>query len=139
MAVAFGKDTTVDVSTDGGTTLIPVNKVFRISSREEQTDDEKIYTFNSATPETDAGEDEGTLDLSWMWDDADPGQEAVRAARDAGTAIFFQILWNGTKGFSRDFTVQSKNTDSDPNGTGTSKRVTEQLTLTSAGPSTPVP
>lgn len=64
-----------------------------------------VSVFDKATRLTTYEAREGTMTLDGLFNDNDPGQQALRSASASNAVIGVQILWDGTNGFSQDVRV----------------------------------
>lgn len=92
------------VSTDGGTTWVPLNDMQTQDEGGEGTTTTTSVLMSSSTYST-AGTPNNTLTVGGLFDLDDPGQVAVRAAKQSGSVIKFRKLYDGVKGYSVDVTV----------------------------------
>lgn len=92
------------VSADGGTTWLPLNDMQTQDEGGEGTTTTTSVLMTTATYST-AGTPNNTLTVGGLFDIDDPGQVAVRAAKQSGDPILFRKLYDGTKGYSVEVTV----------------------------------
>lgn len=139
MSYVLSKDTELHVSETENGEYHLVGGGLTIATRDENADDEEIYTFGSLNALVSESEDTADIDFTFLFDPADTnGQNILRAAKKDGSSVFIRTLWDGEAGEQRECRVRSINMDADRNGTGQNKFVRGTLSLRAIGPATTV-
>lgn len=138
MGAISGKDYVVAVCATAGGTYVPVGYAHTASGRRGATTGENIYTFSNPTPITEAGDTSRTLDINFLLDLTDAGQELIRDALDSGDTVFVRKLYDGDNGEQWEASVSNYQDDADANGTGINRFVRGSCTLTGIGDVTPI-
>lgn len=90
---ALGKGATLSISTDGGTTYVPVKQLKTITYPSSKADFDDITNMDSTGAYREfvpTLNDSGTADFQGVWAETDPGQVACSAAFEAQTLCLFK-------------------------------------------------
>lgn len=105
MATKFqlGKGAVLSLSTDGGTTWVPIKQLKTITFSGSKQDFDDITNLDSTGAVREVVPtliDPGTADFQGVFAGADPGQIAVSAAFDAQTALEFKLQFVAMPGYT---------------------------------------
>jgi hypothetical protein len=118
MPIPLGEDAIINV----GVTTGPTTPVYGINSyTAPRTRPETVRKYFMMAAQTFVGSSEDSVQLQGDYNQADPGQDILRAAYIAGTTVFVEILPDGTNGFEQECRVSqaelSGPSPDDPPGT----------------------
>ena len=104
--IVLGEDSVITASADGIVTGVPVSDINSYSYPKSRTIN-NFAVFQRTTAHGVPGARETSLTLSGLYSLADDGQDIIRAADEAGTTVFIELLPDGTNGIQQEFRVGS--------------------------------
>lgn len=114
MALLSGKDFRLKVETAPDTFTV-VGGISTVNDRRSSST-QSVNFFGQANPTTNSTSETWDITATGKFDDDDPGQAALRTARDAGTPITIQVLRDGTNGYAVDVRVAGGGSSADASG-----------------------
>lgn len=115
MAVSLGQDFLVKVGATTGATPDTVGSMHTFSKSSSRKSD-AFPIFDATLPITIPGTREQTYSMQGYLDEADTGQDTLRAAEAADTTVFLTVTRDGTNGFKQECRVTSFTYNTTPEG-----------------------